>query len=330
MTDPDLTRTSETRIRARVIAADPVTTRPERIRRTLATHPGGRPVLWAAGLVTGLDLAPLLLDRLQLDPARWAATAAHTAATPWPGGSTPLLWPATFAYAAGIVGLVVLLLGLVGAKVDDLVLLVLSVALTALTARGAWSTIDVVNRQAWWALPACVALVAAFVLAARAAVAWKTTGTRFTSGGTVGAALRAWAVLLVLLVAGSAIATNVELSGAGQPVSASATTPDLEGVRSADAAAVTLLRGHWVAQLASTQVQDDSQATSYLQQHQELATRYGAVLARGDDVSSGRLDSSFWLTLANLGMGSESEVLNWCAAAGLGIDDCMPRDLSSL
>lgn len=332
MTVPERLPTTQTRIIARSIEADPP--KPPRrgislTLRPLGKHPAGIPLVWSAGLVTGIGLAPLLLERIHLDVFGQAAALARMVAPAWPAGGAPSLWPAAFATLAWFTGAVVVVLAVIGVGLPDLAVLGLAGVLVVTTGRAAWSTLDVVNAQAWAVLPACVVVIVAFLLAARSALAWRKSGTDVASAGPIPATLFAWFLTLLLIVAGTAGA-NAAMKQAAQTASSSTSLPQtgvagMEAARQADAPAFAALRGHWAAQIASARSLDDAGATAYLQQQQAWAGKFPVVLVRGDDFRSTALDASYWLTFAKQPFGSQTEVQSWCSSQGLGQNDCMPR-----
>jgi hypothetical protein len=327
MTNPEETATAKTTIHARVIGADPVAARPASTATALWKHASGRPLVQSAALITGLGLAPLLLEQLQYDVFRTASFAARAAAPPVPAGTDPTLWPPTVASAAWLTGALVVVLALTGVKVSKPVPLVLGLVLLVTTAFGAWSMIDVVNTQAWALLPPCAACVDAFVMAARALQRWQRPHCTYGSGSALSATLLVWAVVLVLLVGGTAIATEA-MKSAGAPLApASSAQRSLDSVRAETAGALGSLRGAWVPQVASAEVHDQAGADAHLAKHHEWAARYAVVLVRGGDFPSQTLGPEDWLTLVNQRLDSEAAVQHWCAGQGLGPNDCLPRQI---
>jgi hypothetical protein len=327
MMNPDQTASAKTTIHARVIGADPVVSRPESTAAPLWKHAAGKPLVQSAALVTGLGLSPLLLERLQYDVFRTATFAARAAASPVPAGSEPTLWPPTIATVSWVTGALVVALALSGMKLPKLLLPVLALGLLVTTAFGGWSTIDVVNGKAWLLLPPCVLFVLAVVTAAQALQRSRRPAGMYTSGSPLTTLVLGWAVVLVVLVAGTAIATEALKSSGAQLAPASAAAPTLDSVRAESAAAFDSLRGSWVPQVASASVTDQVGADAQLAKHQEWAARYSVVLVRGGDFPSQTLGAEDWLTLVTQPLGSEASVLDWCAAQGLGSNDCLPRQI---
>lgn len=326
MTNPNETAIVRTTIHARVIEADPVVERPATTRQALYQLPAGRPLVQSAALVAGLAVAPLLLDRLQYDAFRIASATARAVAPPWPSGSEPVLWSPTVAMVALATGALVLVVAVLGTRLPTAVPLVLAAVLTGTTAVAAWSTLDVVNAQAWVLLPACALGLLAFVVAARALLIARRTGVGTSKGSPVSGTLLAWGLVLAVLVGGTAIATAAVNSSTAEAASSS-TAPSLDGVRSEGAAALDGIRGAWVPQVASAQIYDESAANAYLTKHQEWTGRFPVILVRGGDFPTSKLGAEDWMTLVVSPLGTEAEVQNWCTANALGPDDCLPRHI---
>jgi hypothetical protein len=300
-------------------------------RHALAHHPAGASLLTAAGLTTGLALAPLLFEQLRFEVATRAAAAARSAAAPWPAGGEPWFWPGWVATTAAIVGLVVLVLAAVGPKLPDVVVLATAVVLAAATARAAWATFDVLNAHLWELVPVCIVCVLAFGSAVAAAFRWRSpdgddagTGAGEVAGVTVGA----WLLVVLLLLGGSAIASSAQTHAFGNVTAAPQDLAGLLSMRAADAPRLDELRGSWVPGVAVAQVGDDASASAYAVRHHDWTTRFPTVLARGDDVGAPDLDDTWWLSLVAQPSGSSAEAAAWCAANGLAEPDCTPRLVS--
>ncbi|MGY1753778.1 hypothetical protein [Blastococcus sp. SYSU D01042] len=326
MTDAALTA-GQTRITARVIPDDPVAPKRERSGRPLSTHPGGAVLLWAAGIVSGLGVLPLVLERFEFELARSATSVARTIAPAWPAGGDPLLWPTGVATAAWLLAVAVVGLAVAGVKLPDAVVLVLGVVLAGCASFVVWSTIDVVNDMSWWLVPACLLGVLAFLASARAATRWRATGSGRSRGGAVGRTLQAWAGVAVVLVAGTAIVTQIEEQAAASAGGARSAT--LAELHDSSLAGVRELQGWWVPQIASAKITDPAADGLYAARHQELADDYPVVLARGGDFPSASLGSEDWMTLVRQPFWTETDAQGWCDENGLGPGDCLPRYLSA-
>lgn len=323
MTDAALTA-GQTRITARVIPDDPVAPKAERTGRPLHRHPGGTVLLWAAGIVSGVGVLPLLLDRFDFELTRSASSVARTIAPPWPADGDPLLWPAGVATVAWLVAVVVVVLAVAGPKVHDAVVLVLGGVLAGCTAVVVWSTIDVVNDMSWWLVPACLLGALAFLAAARGALRWRAAGSGGSRGGAVGQTLQAWAGVAVVLVAGTAIVTEVQEQSNGGGAAQSATLAELHD---ASLPGIRNLQGWWVPQIASAKISDPAAGGLYATRHQELAEDHPVVLARGGDFPSATLGPEDWMTLVAQPFWTEADAQGWCDEQGLGPGDCLARYL---
>lgn len=334
MTEPMPAPTAgQTKITARVITADPVPVKvaTDRVLRSLAQHPGGVDLLWAAGIISGVGLAPLVLDRLHYDPARSGAAVARTVAPTWLVDGVPVLWSSGLAMLAWVTALLAVCVALIRVRVPDVVVLVLSGVLAVTTAFAAWSTIDVVNSKTWWQLPACVLCVLAFLAAARGVLRWRRSGVGFGPGGPVGQTLWSWVLVGAVLVGGSAIVRAVEEHQLQEASSSSAASADaavpatLAGLHAQSVSALPGLRGRWVAQVASAKITDDTAAAAYAKSHQQLAARFPVVLLRGGDFPSTSMGPEDWLTVIDQGFTSQAAAQGWCTAKHLGPDNCLPR-----
>ena len=303
--------------------------RPGRTSHPLGTHPAGTSLLMGAGLLTGLALAPVLLDRLDFDiPAR-AARTARSAAAPWPGGGEPWFWPSWVALLAAAVAVVLVVLALTGVRLPDVAVLVLGGVLAVSTARAAWATLDVVNSRLWDLLPVCLICLLAFGLAVSGAAHWRSPDGDPTGSGAGAAAgvVVGGVALSLLLLAGGATVAHVQATGLG-PGGPPRDVAGLLSTRAADAAQADDLAGAWVPQLAAVQVADDEAATAFSQRHTDWTARVPALLVRGDDTGADGLDDTWWLTLAAQRFGSDAEVAAWCSANGLAAPDCVPLQLA--
>jgi hypothetical protein len=328
MTNPDETATAKTTIHARVIGPDPVVTRPPSTAAPLWRHPAGKPLVQSAAIVTGLGLAPLLLDRFQYEEIQRAGRVARLAAPPVPAGTDPTIWPPLLATLAWLVAALVIVLALTGARVPKAVAPVLATVLAATTAFAVWTTIDVVNARDWMTLPVCVLSALAFVTAAQALSLWRRPANPYSSGGALKMTLLGWAAVLVVLVAGSAIAAEAPATTSA-PLTTAASAPGLDALRSESAGGLDGLRGAWVPQVASAQVYDQAAADALVARHQLWGLRFPVVLARGGDFPSNTLGPEDWMTLINQPLRSEEEVQLWCMAQNLGPNDCVPRQIPS-
>ena len=260
---------------------------PRRVPHAIGRHPAATPLLTAAGLVTGIGLAPLLLDRLGFGVALAAAANARSAAAPWPADAAPWFAPSWVAMLAFAVAAVVLLLALVGLRVPDLVVLGLGGVLTLTTARAAWATFDVVDAGLWELVPLCILCVLAFGLSATATARWRSVpGSDGTGGEGVGgvaaAALAAWLVVVLVLLAGAAIAASARTHAFGDADSPPQGLAGLLSVRASDGPAIDGYRGTWMAQLATAQVADDDAASAFAVVHHDRSVdALGARLAEG-------------------------------------------------
>ncbi|HEY0400896.1 MAG TPA: hypothetical protein VGD09_02690 [Blastococcus sp.] len=327
---PETVRGEQPRTRKSAVEqpAEPATIRS---RHAIAHHPAGASLLTAAGLLTGLALAPLLFDRLRFEVATRAADAARSAAAPWPGGGQPWFWPGWVATTAALVGLAVLVLAAVGLKAPDLVVLATAVVLTAATARAAWATFDVLDARLWALIPVCIVCVVAFGSAAAAAFRWRSPDSDDAGIGTgevAGVTIGAWLLVVLLLLGGSAIASSAQTHADAFVTSPPQDLAGLLSVRAADAPELDDLRGSWVPQVAAAQVTDDAAASAYAVRHHDWTARFPTVLTRGDDVGAPGLDDTWWLSLVAQPYGSGAEAAAWCAANGLAERDCSPRLVS--
>lgn len=302
---------------------------PERsARHAIAHHPAGSSLLTSAGLVTGLALVPLLLDRLRFEVAARAADAARSAAAPWPADGEPWFWPGWVATLATVVAVVVLVVAAVGVRLPDLAFLVTAVVLAVPSARAAWSTIDVLNAHLWELVPACLVCLGAFGSAVAAALRWRSGESTATGAGTgevAGVTLGAWLLVVLLFLGASGIASSARTHAFGNVTSPPQDLAGLLSVRAADAPQLRDMRGSWVPQLGAAEVGDDAAATAYAVVHNGFTARFPTVLARGDDVGAPDLDSSWWLSLAVARFASQDAAAGWCSASG--IVGCTPRQV---
>jgi hypothetical protein len=306
-------------------------TEPEKKRSShaVAHHPAGASLLTAAGLVTGLALAPLLFDRLKFEVATRAADAARSAAAPWPAGGEPWFWPGWVATTATVVALVVLVIAAIGVRLPDVVVLGTAVVLAVTTARAAWATLDVLNAHLWELVPACIVCLIAFGSAVAAAFRWRSGESRAAGAATgevAGVTVGAWLLVVLLFLGGSAIASSAQTHAFGNVTSPPQDLAGLLSVRAADAPELDRLRGSWVPQLGAARVTDDAAASAYALAHHDFTTRFPTLLVRGDDIGATDLDDSWWLSLADQPLGSEEEAAGWCSASGL--PGCTPRKVS--
>ncbi|SDF07484.1 hypothetical protein SAMN05660662_0994 [Blastococcus aurantiacus] len=295
----------------------------------LGRHRAGGPLLLASGLLTGLFLAPVLLDQLDYDIPRRAARAARSAATAWPGNGEPWFWPSWVALLAGAVAVVLVVVALAGVRLPDVVVGGLGLVLAVTTARAAWATLEVVNGRLWDLIPVCLICLLAFGLAvAGTAQSRAPDGDDAGSGagGAASAALGGAGLAVVLLVGGATVA-HVQAEGLG-PAGPPQDVAGLLSIRAADAAAADDLAGPWVPQLDAAQIADDAAATGYSARHRDRAALLPVLLVRGDDVTADDLDDSWWLTVAAQGFDDEAGAQQWCAAAGLAPPACVPRQLA--
>lgn len=303
----------------------------DRAPRTLypiGRHPAGVPLLIAAGLVTGLSLVPLLFDRLRWSIALEAAADARSAASPWPTGTEPWFTPGWVAGTAFAVAAAVLVLALVGLRLPDVVVLVLSAALTVAMAWAALATLDVVNAGLWELVPLCVLVVVAFALTGTATARWRSTPDVTGGegpGGVAAAALAAWLAVAVVLLGGAAIASSARTQVFGDAGAPARGLPGLLTVRANDAGTLDGYRGLWTAQLAAARATTDEQASAYAVRHHDRSAQYATLLVRGDDTGGTDVDDTWWITLVRQSFGSKAEVEAWCSRAGLAPPDCTPR-----
>jgi hypothetical protein len=303
-----------------------------RLGRTLhplGQHPAGTSLLMSSGLLTGLSLAPVVLDHLDFDLTARAAHTARSAAAPWPGGGEPWFWPSWVAMLAAVVAVVLIVLALTGVRLPDLAVLVLGGVLAVTTARAAWATLDVVNARLWYLLPVCLICLLAFGLAVSGAAHWRSPDAAAPGSGTGGAAgvVVGGVALSLVLLAGGATVASVQAEGLG-PGGPPQDVAGLLSTRAADAAQADDLAGAWVPQLAAAQVPDDEAATAFSQRHRDWTASVPALLVRGDDTGADGLDDTWWLTLAAQRFGSDAEVAAWCTANGLVAPDCVPLQLA--
>ena len=296
-----------------------------RSRHGIAHHPAGASLLTAAGLVTGLALAPLLFDQLRFEVATRAAGIARSAAAPWPAGGAPWFWPGWVTTLAAVVGLAVLLVAAIGVRLPDVAVLTPALVLVVTTARAAWATVDVLDAHLWELVPLCIVCVLAFGAAVTAAFRWrspdsedKATGAGEVAGVTVGS----WLLVVLLLLGGSAIASSAETHAFGDVTSPPQDLAGLLSVRAADSPELDALQGEWVPQLGAAQIGDDDAASAYAVVHRDWATKFPAVLVRGDDIGAPGIDDTWWLSLAAQPFESADEVTAWCATKGL--TSCSP------
>ncbi|SDE71862.1 hypothetical protein SAMN05660485_01651 [Blastococcus fimeti] len=318
-------------------------TRTPRIRLSggapLGRHPAGNPLLLASGLLLGLFLAPVLLDRLDFAITDRAAAVARSAATRWPGGGEPWFWPAWVALLAGIVAVVVIALALARVRLPDLVVGALGAVLALATARAAWATLDVVDARIWDLLTVCAIFLVAFGLAVSAVAHGRSPSDEGAedetkkkkdadsgdAGGVAGTAVGGLGLALLLLLGGATVG-HVQAEGLG-PAGPPQDLAGLLSIRAADAAVAADTPGAWVPQVAAAPIPDDAAATGYSVQHRAWTARQPVLLLRGDDLPGAGLDDSWWLTLAALPFGSEAEAQQWCTSAGMGPPDCVARRL---
>jgi hypothetical protein len=295
----------------------------------IAHHPAGSSLLTAAGLVTGLALAPLLFEQLRFEVATRAADAARSATAPWPAGGEPWFWPGWVATTATVVALVVLVVAAIGVRVPDVVVLATAAVLAVTTARAAWATIDVLNAHLWELVPLCIVCLIAFGSAVAAVFRWRSGDSSAAGAGTgevAGVTLGAWLLVVLLFLGGSAIASSAQTHAFGNVTSPPQDLAGLLSVRAADAPALHDLRGSWVAQVGAAQVGDDAAATAFAVRHHDWTTRFPTLLARGDDIGVPGLDDSWWLSLAAQQFGSKAEASAWCSTNSP--TDCTPRLVS--
>lgn len=295
----------------------------------LGRHRAGGSLLLSSGLLIGLFLAPLILDRLDFDIPRRAARAARSAATEWPGGGEPWFWPSWVALLAGVVAVVLVALALAGVRLPDLVVAGLGLVLAVTTARAAWATLDVVNSRLWDLIPVCLVCLLAFGLAVAGTAQWRAPDgddPGSGAGGAASAALGGAGLALVLLLGGATVA-HVQAEGLG-PAGPPQDVAGLLSVRAADAAAVDDLGGPWVPQLDAAEIPDDAAAGGYSLRHRDRAALLPVLLVRGDDVAADDLGEGWWLSVAAEGFPDEAGAQQWCAAAGLAAPACVPRELA--
>lgn len=311
---------------------EPASEKPRRSRFAagppLGRHPAGNSLLLSSGLLLGLFLAPALFGRLDFDVFERAAANARSAATPWPAGGEPWFWPSWVAALAGVVALVLVALGLIGVRLPGLVVGVLGLVLAVTTARASWATLDVVDARLWDLVPVCLICLLAFGLAVSGLAHWRSPGDDQPGSGVAGVAssvLAGIVVALLLLVGGAGIARFQE-EGRG-PAGPPQKLAGLLSIRADDAARD--VAGAWVPQLAAQQLgDDDAAATGFAAGHRLWSVRFPVLLVRGDDVTEGDLDDSWWLTVAAQGFASEAGVAQWCAANGLAPPACVPQRLA--
>jgi hypothetical protein len=299
-----------------------------RSRHPLGHHPAGVPLLTAAGLVTGLSLAPLLFDQLRFGVALDAAANARSAAAPWPADAAPWFWPGWVAMLAFAISVGVLLLAAVGLRLPDVVVLGLAAVLTATTVWAARATLDVLNAGLWELIPACIVCVLAVGLAATATARWRSTPGQSSSGeglgGVAAATLAAWLVVVLVLLAGAAIAASARTHAFGDVDSPPQGLPGLLSIRASDGPQLDGYQGFWMAQLTAAQVADDD-ASAYAVRHRDRSVRLPTLLVRGDDTGAPDLDDTWWVTLVRQSFQSRAAVESWCAENGLAPPDCTPR-----
>jgi hypothetical protein len=291
----------------------------------IAHHPAGASLLTAAGLVTGLALAPLLFDQFRFEVAARAADAARSAAAPWPAGGEPWFWPGWVAMTALVVAVAVLVVAAIGVRVPDVVVLATAAVLAVTIARAAWATLDVINAHLWELVPVCIVCLIAFGSALAAAFRWRSGESTAAGAGTgevAGVTIGAWLLVVLLLLGGSAIASSAQAHAFGNVTSPPQDLAGLLSVRSADFPAVADLRGSWVAQVGAAPVTDDVAASAYAVTHHGFTTRFPTLLARGDDVGVPGLDKTSWLSLLDQPFGSSAEAAAWCSASG--VPGCTP------
>ena len=297
----------------------------------LGRHRAGGPLLLSAGLLLGLFLAPVVLDQLDFDIPRRASRAARSAATDWPGGGEPWFWPSWVALLAGAVAVVLVVVALAGVRLPNLAVAGLGAVLAVTTARAAWATLDVVNGRLWDLIPVCLVCLLAFGLAVAGTAQWRAPDgdgddAGSGAGGAASAALGGAGLAVVLLVGGATVA-YVQAEGLG-PAGPPQDVAGLLSTRAADAAAADDLGGPWVPQLDAAQIPDDEAATGYSLRHRDRGAVVPVLLVRGDDVTAGDLDDSWWLTVAAQGFADEAGAQQWCADAGLAPPACVPRELA--
>lgn len=298
-----------------------------RRRHAVVHHPAGNSLLLAAGLVTGVCLAPTVFDQLRFDVATRAADAACSIAAPWPAGSAPWFWPGWVATVALLAAVAVLVLAISGLRIPDAVVTGLAVVLAVTTGWAAWATLPVVDARLWELLPLCLVTVLAFTFAVGAALRWRAPeeDARGGGGGEAAAVLGgAWLLVAVVLLAGSAIVSSARTNALG-PAGAPQALAGLLSVRAVDAEALDDLDPGWVPQVAAAQVTDDDAATGYGTVHRSWSDRFDVLLVRGDDVPAADVDDTWWLTLVPQSFGSQEEVTAWCTATAL--TGCGPRQV---
>jgi hypothetical protein len=207
---------------------------------------------------------------------------------------------------------------------------VLGGVLTLTTARAAWATVDVVDAGLWELVPLCLLCVLAFGLAATATARWRSApGSDGTGGegigGVVAATLASWLVVVLVLLAGAAIAASARTHAFGDAASPPQGLAGLLSVHASDGPVLDDYRGAWVAQLAAAQVSDDAGASGFAVVHHDRSAQLPTLLVRGDDTGAPDLDDTWWVTVVRQAFGSKAEVENWCAEHGMTAPDCVPR-----
>ena len=297
----------------------------------IGRHPAGVPLLIAAGLITGLSVVPLLFARLNWSVALEAAAIARSAAAPWPASAEPWFTPGWVAGTAFVVAAAVLVLALVGLRLPDVVVLILSAVLTAATAWAAFATLDVVNAGVWELVPLCLVVIVSFALAATATARWRSsTAVKGGEGpgGVAAAALATWLAVAIVLLAGEAIATSARTHAFGDAGAPAQGLPGLLTVRATDAGQLDGYHGYWMAKLAAARVTNDEQASAYAVRHHDSSAQFPTLLVRGDDTGGADVDDTWWVTLVRQSFDSQAEVEAWCTRAGLAPPGCTPRMIS--
>jgi hypothetical protein len=125
-------------------------------------------------------------------------------------------------------------------------------------------------------------------------------------------------------VAGAAT-TPAETVVVAQSVAVDAVDPtaSLTAAAAADAGAAEHLMGSWVPQVASGPFTD---AAAYWPVHQDLVSRFGAVLITTDEfVFQG---PGFWVDVVPMTFTTGADALAWCASMGRGNRDCYAKLLT--
>jgi hypothetical protein len=109
----------------------------------------------------------------------------------------------------------------------------------------------------------------------------------------------------------------------GAPLVAVDPAVALAASAAADAAATEHLVGFWVPQVASGSAADSA---AYLPVHAAMVTRFGALLVSSDMFMF--KGPKFWVDVVPVAFDSEPGALAWCAAAGLGNENCYAKLLT--